>query len=81
MDIEKIKNYLQSEDGSYRDNMKEEILFYLFEMCDGELDHLGSLFVLSWNELHKRIDLTISKMILHEHESGLYEIIEEYLMR
>jgi hypothetical protein len=74
--VQFLKEYLSLKNDSYGDKMKEEILFYFFDLDNGvnSLDHLNTE-----NEIKSKIEFLVSKMILHEHEDGLHNIIENYI--
>lgn len=71
-----LKEYLSLKNGSYGDEMKEEIMFYFFELENDKdfLDHLDSE-----DEIKSKVEILVSKMILHEHEDGLHSIIQSYV--
>lgn len=79
LSIEKKINFLEKtlllRNESYGDFMKDEIYFYFFENEQGFkfLNNLNSK-----KEIEIKVDFLVSKMIIHEHEEGLYAIIEEY---
>ncbi|MCU0467565.1 MAG: hypothetical protein MUF58_03115 [Arcicella sp.] len=74
--IDFLEEYLNLKNGSYGDNMKEELIFYFFELENDKsfLDHLDSE-----DAIKSKVEILISKMILHEHEDGLHNIIENYI--
>jgi len=79
LSIEEKINFLEKilllRNESYGDFMKDEIYFYFFENEQGFkfLNNLNSK-----KEIETKVDFLVSKMIMHEHEEGLYTIIEEY---
>jgi hypothetical protein len=71
-----LENYLNLKNESYSDLIKDEIYFHVFEN-NIDLKFLNTLH--SKNDIENKIDLIISKIILHEHQSGISTIINEYL--
>lgn len=71
-----LEDYLNLKNGSYGDFIKDEIYFYVFENSM-DLKFLDILH--SKNDIENKIDFIISKIILHEHQSGNNTIINEYL--
>ncbi|KOY85772.1 hypothetical protein AD998_06035 [bacterium 336/3] len=71
-----LENYLLTKNDSYSDSIKEDIYFYFFER-EVSPDFLNQLN--SEKEIEQKIDLVVSKTILHEHEDGLEDIIQHYL--
>ncbi len=76
-----FKNYLLIRNGSYGDVMKDEIYYYFFEYEEDDissnphfLQHLNSS-----EEIENKVDFLVSKMIMHEHEDGIRNIIENYV--
>ncbi|MBK9330958.1 MAG: hypothetical protein IPM96_00805 [Ignavibacteria bacterium] len=76
-----FKNYLLLRNGSYGDVMKDEIYSYFFEIEEEDissnyhfLQHLNSS-----EEIENKVDFLVSKMIMHEHEDGIRNIIESYV--
>jgi len=76
-----FKNYLLTGNGSYGDIMRNEIYSYFFEIEEEEisskfhfLEHLNSS-----KEIENKVDFLVSKMIMHEHEDGVRNIIENYV--
>lgn len=74
--IEIFEQFLENKNGSYADYMKGEIYFYFFEN-EGDFSFLDSLATKS--QIENKIQLLISKMIMHEHEEGLEAIISYYI--
>lgn len=76
---EKIKlfeNILTEKKGGYGDRMRDEIHFYFFE------NERGFEFIKKLNtqiEIEAKVEFVVSKMIIHEHEDGLDNIIEYHL--
>lgn len=73
---EKIKYFekcLQDSD----DYLMDELHLYFFELENGSFDFLHTLNF--YTDIEDKIRFIISKMIMHEHEDGLFNIIENYL--
>jgi len=71
--IEYFKEYLLDES----DCMKDELHLYFFELENGKFDFLNKLN--SHTAIEDKIRFITSKMFMHEHEDGLFNIIENYL--
>ena len=56
--------------------MKDEIYLYFFELENSSFDFLEKLNF--EEEIKNKIDFLVSKMMKHEHEDGLFNIIENY---
>jgi len=76
-----FKNYLLLRNGSYGDVMKDEIYSYFFEIAEEDISskfhflaHLNSS-----KQIENKVDFLVSKMIMHEHEDGVRNIIENYV--
>lgn len=50
---------------------------YIFELENGNLEFLEKLH--SEIEIQNKVDLLVSKMVMHEDEDGLFNIIENYI--
>lgn len=77
--IEKInlfKSYLAVRYESYGDVMRDEIRDYFTENKSGLsfLDKLKNV-----EEIERKVNFIVSKMILHEHEDSLQNIIVNYI--
>lgn len=75
---EKIDGFFESlavRNGSYGDTIREEIEFY-FSHNDKSFDFLEKFNTLQ--EINDFCQIFVSKIILHEHEDGLNNIIEYY---
>lgn len=70
--IEIFKTYLQEEKESYGDKMKNEIYFCFFEN-EWDLKFLNELNTKV--EIETKIEHIVGRMILHEHEDGLENIM------
>lgn len=68
------KNLLDEQQSSC---MKDELYLYFFELENGRFDFLNNLN--SHTDIENKIKLVASKMFMHEHEDGLFNIIENYL--
>jgi hypothetical protein len=73
--IEIFKSYLEEENGSYGDEMKNEIQFF-FEN-DRDFKFLADLN--TKEDIENKIEQVVSRMILHEHEDELKNIISYQL--
>ena len=64
--------------------MKEEMYLYLFELQGNGCD-VGDFYFLdklqTAKEIEAKIDFVVSRMILHEDEDSLCNIIEDFLLR
>ncbi len=74
--IKFLSDYLCLKSDSYGDKMKDEIYSYYFDL-ENEIAFLDDIN--TEEEIKQKVDLTVSKMILHEHEDGLESIIQQYL--
>lgn len=72
-----FKKLLCDKKGNYADLMKDEIYFYFFENERG-FDFLKSLD--SKNQINNKVDFLVNKMIMHEQEDGLQNIIENHIL-
>lgn len=70
--IKFFKSYLEKENGNYSDTMKNEMYNYFFEN-DSELKFLNDFKTKI--DIENKIEQVVSRMILHEHEEGLENII------
>jgi len=71
--IEIFKTELLSKNESYADTMKEEIYFFFFEN-EYPFDFLNDLN--SVETIQNKVNVIIHKMIMHEDEEELRDIIE-----
>ena len=71
-----LEEYLSLKNNNYGDIIKDELNFYFFEN-QHNLNFLNSLN--TRDEIENKIDSLVSKIIMHEHEDGINEIIEYYL--
>lgn len=71
--IEYFKKSLAQEN----DCMKDELYLYFFELENGKFDFLDKIN--SHTDIEDKIKFITSKMFMHEHEDGLFNIIENYL--
>ena len=72
-----FEHCLENQNRSYHDSMKDEIYLYFFELENGSFNFLNSL--ITQDEISNKVDFLVSKMVMHEHEDGLYNIIENYI--
>jgi len=70
--IEIFKAYLEEETEGHVSDLKDEIHFCFF-VNGWDLKFLNDIH--SKEEIIKKIELVVSKMILHEHEDGLEDIM------
>ncbi len=69
-----FKQYLSTKNDNFGDEMKEEIAFYYENNKDFVfLENLNSC-----QQIIEKVEFLVSKMILHEHEDGLQNIIQNY---
>lgn len=79
--IDFFENFLLSRNGSYADNIKDEIHDYFFETMGNrsEIENFSFLNSLVYSdEIENKVDLFVSKIIMHEHHAGIEDLIEEY---
>lgn len=74
--IAMFKECLELKNGSYGDKMKEELFFHFFEL-ENDFSFLKKLN--SQDEIYNRVDFIIGKLVMHEDESSLKMIIENYI--
>lgn len=72
---------LLTKNGSYGDTIKNEIYNYFFMYIGGSsnienFSFLNSL--VSEEEIENKINLIVSKIIMHEHHAGIEDLINEY---
>ncbi len=72
-----FKSLLEKQEYGYRQEIKQEIYSNYFELKNGSFDFLKNLN--TDQDIETRLDLVIHKMIMHEHEDGLLDIMEVYL--
>lgn len=71
-----FKTQLTIKNNNYGDEIKDEIYFYFFEN-ENRLDFLNELE--SKVQIENKLEFLVSKIIIHEHEDGLTNIIHNYL--
>lgn len=71
-----FKSLLETQEHGYRQKIKYEIYSYYFELENGSFDFLIKLK--TDHDIETRLDIVIHKMIMYEHEDGLWDIMEEY---
>ncbi len=76
--ISYFKEYLSVKNNNYGDEMKAEIYFNLFELGN-ESDFMFLEKLNTKKEIEYKIEILVSKMILHEHEDSLNNIIVNYI--
>lgn len=67
--------FLKEKDGSYGDNIREEIEFY-FDGLDNNLDFLNKFQ--SKEEIFNFVNMLVSKVIMNEHQDGFDDIMQYY---
>jgi hypothetical protein len=72
-----FKSLLQLPEEGIRKQMKQEIFDYFFDLENGSFQFLGELH--SREEIENKLDLVIHKIIMHEHEDEIWNILEEYI--
>lgn len=75
--ISYFKLLLQLPETGIRKEKKQEIFEYYFDLENGSFQFLENHN--SKEEIEMRLDLVIHKLIMHEHEDEIWEIIEEYI--
>ena len=69
-----FQQYLNIKNDTFGDEMKQEIAFYYENNNDfAFLERLNSQ-----QKITEKIEFLVSKMILHSHEDGLQNIIQNY---
>lgn len=74
--IEYFKNYVKAKNNNYGDVMKDKIYFHFFEN-ESSFDFLNKLGV--EEDIEKKVEFLVSKMIMNEHQDGLTNIIYDYV--
>lgn len=74
--IEYLKKYLEIKKDNYGDEMKDELLFCFFEN-NYSINFLNNLKTKV--DIENKVEFLVSKMILHENEDGLTNIILNYI--
>ena len=74
--IEIFKTYLEEEKGNFGDQMKNEIHFCFFKN-EWDFEFLKDLN--AKEDIETKIEQVVSRMILHEHEDDLENIISYQL--
>ncbi len=78
--IRLFESFINIKNGSYSDNIKDDIYEYLFLIkgISSDTNNFNFLNPLnSKNEIEKKIDMIVSKIIMHEHHAGIEDIIED----
>jgi hypothetical protein len=81
--IDFFKKYLSFKNGSYSDSIKDEIYNYFFEIIGDSTEIENFLFLnnlIDENEIKNKVELLVSKIILHEHHAGTEDLIAEYTL-
>ncbi len=71
-----FKSQLEIKHNNYGDEIKDEIYFHFFENKN-RLDFLSELE--SKVQIENKLEFLVSKIIMHEHEDGLANIIHNYV--
>lgn len=82
MKIEYFEQILSLKNTSYSDRIKDEIYSYFFEMLGDKTDigNFSFLNILATKEdIDDRVNLIVSKIIMHEHHAGIEDLILEYI--
>jgi len=82
MKIEYFEQILSLKNASYSDRIKDEIYSYFFEMLGDKTDigNFSFLNILATKEdIDDRVNLIVSKIIMHEHHAGIEDLILEYI--
>jgi len=69
--------------GSYGDTIKDEIHDYFFENIgnSSDIENFSFLDILvSSEEIEQKVNLIVSKIIMHEHHAGIEDLIVEYTL-
>lgn len=73
-----FESLLLEENGSYADEIREQIYFYFFESeNDPEFKFLDKMD--NAETISKKLDFVVSKIILHEDDERVEDLIWEYL--
>jgi len=78
-----FEQLLLTKNGSYADEIKDEIHEYFFERMGDSTDIENFSFLnlaSSSKEIEEKVDLIVSKIILHEHHAGVEDLINEYVV-
>ncbi len=69
-----FKEYLSIKNDNFGDEIKQEIMFYYENNNDfAFLEKLNS-----YPQITEKIEFLVSKIILHSHEDGLHNIVQNY---
>ena len=77
-----FKQKLLTQNGSYSDTIKDEVYEYFFERIGDSSDIENFSFlnpIVSNKEIEEKVDLIVSKIIMHEHHAGVEDLINEYI--
>jgi len=75
--IDFLAEYLSLKNKNYADLIKEELYIQIFDF-----ENISSQFlekIKTKQEIIDKIEFVVSKVVLHEHETGINNIISEYL--
>lgn len=81
--IDFFEQELLAQNGSYADSVKDEIYDYFFERI-GDSSNIENFSFLnpfnSKDEITNKVNLIVSKIIMHEHHAGIEDLIEEFCL-
>ncbi len=75
--IEFLSEYLSLKNNNYADLIKEELYIQIFDFENISFQFIEK--VKTKREIIDKIEFVVSKVVLHEHEAGINNIINEYL--
>ncbi len=81
--IDFFEQRLLIQNGSYADTIKDEIYDYFFERMGNSSDIENFSFLnclVSSEEIEHKVNLIVSKIIMHEHHAGIEDLIVEYTL-
>jgi hypothetical protein len=73
---EYFESYLLQVNDNYGDEIKQEIYFEFFELEKFSFTFLDNLK--TYSEIENKVEFLVSKIILHEHEDGLDNLVMTY---
>jgi len=79
--IDKFENLLLLKNNTYADEIKNEIYEYYFLIYGNKENINDFLFFNTYDTIQKieeKTEFLISKIIMHEHQSGIHDLIQEY---
>jgi hypothetical protein len=78
-----FKQKLLIQNGSYADTIRNEVYEYFFERIGDSSDIENFSFlntIVSSKEIEEKVDLIVSKIIMHQHHAGIEDLINEYVI-